>query len=101
LGTLEWANHFKLTRSSHMAWAGAANIEGGVTIDLRNLNEVTVSADKSIVSVGAGNNWAQVYEFIEPLGLATSGGRWGNVGVGGLLTGGEYLLAVISSQHLF
>jgi FAD/FMN-containing dehydrogenase len=72
----------------HMAWAGAANIDGGVTIDLSAMKGLRVSPDKSLVSVEPGNRWWDVYSRIEPLGIAVSGGRWGNVGVGGLLTGG-------------
>jgi FAD/FMN-containing dehydrogenase len=72
----------------HTAWAGASNIEGGVTIDLSVMKGLKVSPDKSFVSVEPGNRWADVYSRLEPLGIAVSGGRWGNVGVGGLLTGG-------------
>jgi FAD/FMN-containing dehydrogenase len=71
-----------------MAWAGASNIDGGVTIDLSAMKGLKVSPDKSFVSVESGNRWSEVYSRIEPLGIAVSGGRWGNVGVGGLLTGG-------------
>jgi hypothetical protein len=52
------------------------------------MKEVNVSTDKRTVSVGPGNRWGEVYDKTEPLGIAVSGGRWGNVGVGGLLTGG-------------
>ncbi|KAF2400505.1 FAD-binding domain-containing protein [Trichodelitschia bisporula] len=79
---------FAVRAGGHTPWPGANNIERGVTIDLSKLKEVTPSPDRSWLAVGAGNRWLEVYSKIEPLGLAVSGGRWGNVGVGGLLTGG-------------
>jgi hypothetical protein len=52
------------------------------------LKEVKIFPDENVVSVGPGNRWSEVYSRLEPLGIAVSGGRWGNVGVGGLLTSG-------------
>jgi FAD/FMN-containing dehydrogenase len=59
-----------------------------VTIDLALFKQVEVSPDRKSASVGPGNRWSEVYDRLQPFGLAVSGGRWGNVGVGGLLTGG-------------
>jgi FAD/FMN-containing dehydrogenase len=73
-----------------LTWGGAANIEGGVTIDLAQMKEVTVSKNQQLVSLGPGNKWADVYSKLAPMRLAVSGGRWGNVGVGGFLLGGEF-----------
>jgi hypothetical protein len=78
-----------LTLIRHTPWP-AANVNGGVTIDLSNLKQITVSQDKKLVSLGPGNRWGEVYTKLEPLNLAVLGGRWGNVGVGGLLTGGNF-----------
>ena len=72
----------------HAAFAGASNIQGGVTIDLINLNQVTVSPDNHTTSVGPGNRWINVYEKLSPLGLTVIGGRVADVGVGGLILGG-------------
>lgn len=52
------------------------------------MKQVTPSVDLETLQIGPGNRWQEVYDQIEPLGLAVTGGRWGNVGVGGLLTGG-------------
>ena len=69
--------------------AGIANQPDGVTVDLSNLKDVTISKDSKTVQVGPGNRWGNVYEKLSAYGLGTGGGRWGNVGVGGLLIGGE------------
>ena len=84
-----------------MAWTGASTIEGGVTIDLSVMKGLKVSPDKSMVSLEPGNRWSEVYSRLEPLGIAVSGGRWGNVGVGGLLTGGMMISIYYWYTYLF
>jgi FAD/FMN-containing dehydrogenase len=69
-------------------FSGASNIDGGLTIDLLKLNQVTVSADQIQTSVGSGNRWIDVYSVLEPKGLAVIGGRVADIGVGGLTLGG-------------
>jgi FAD/FMN-containing dehydrogenase len=71
----------------HTPWAGAANIENGITIDMRKLAGVTVSAN-NVVSIAAGEVWASVYTVLEEKGLAVVGGRVSKVGVTGLTIGG-------------
>ncbi|KAF2716504.1 oxidoreductase FAD-binding protein [Polychaeton citri CBS 116435] len=79
---------FAIRSGGHTPWAGAANIEDGVTIDLTHLNQVTLSDDKSTVTIGPGNRWHDVYGTLVPQGLVTGGGRVAIVGVGGLVLGG-------------
>jgi FAD/FMN-containing dehydrogenase len=55
---------------------------------LKNLNDLSLNNDKSIVSVGAGNRWIDVYKFLNPYGLAAVGSRDADIGVGGFITGG-------------
>ena len=71
-----------------MSWAGAANIQDGITIDLSAINQVDVSANSKATSVGGGARWEDVYLKLDRMGLAVAGGRVAEVGVGGLLTGG-------------
>lgn len=73
----------------HTPWAGSANINGGVTIDMRSINDVEVNQEKTIASVGAGAIWGDVYRKMDSLGLAVVGGRGSSIGVGGLVTGGN------------
>ena len=79
---------FAVRGGGHMSWAGAANIQDGVTIDLSAINQVNISADASITSIGGGARWEDVYLKLDAMGLAVAGGRVAQVGVGGLLTGG-------------
>lgn len=80
---------FAIRGGGHTPWAGSANINGGVTIDLRSINTVTVNHEKTVASVGAGAIWGDVYRAMDSLGLAVVGGRGSSIGVGGLLTGGK------------
>jgi hypothetical protein len=73
----------------HTPWAGSANIEGGITLDLSALRTISVSDDRSSVSVGAGNVWGDVYKRTDQEGLAVVGGRGSSIGVGGLTLGGK------------
>ena len=46
---------------SHMPNAGAANIQGGVTIDLQKLNQVAIAADRQSVALGPGSRWVGAF----------------------------------------
>lgn len=71
-----------------MPAAGFANINNGVTIDMSALSSININSDHTVVSVGAGAKWLDVYSYLDPLGLSVAGGRNGLVGVGGLTLGG-------------
>lgn len=88
---------FAVRSGGHTSWAGASNIAGGVTLDLRNLNSVDVSEDGETVHVGAGASWDAVYRKLDPLGRSVAGGRVAGVGVGGLTLGGG--ISHLSPQH--
>lgn len=82
---------FAIRSGGHTPWAGAANIDSGVTIDMSAINQVTVAAGQKTTSVGPGARWIDVYTVLDPLGFAVPGGRVSTVGVGGLVTGGKVL----------
>ena len=58
---------------------------------MQSMNQVTVSSDKSTVTIGAGNRWGNVFPTLDDQNLAMVGGRVNPVGVAGLTTGGAYL----------
>jgi FAD/FMN-containing dehydrogenase len=63
----------------------------GVQIAMTRFNEVTLSADKSTVDVGAGLLWDDVYAALDGTGVNVVGGRVPGVGVAGFtLGGGKY-----------
>ncbi len=69
-------------------FAGASNIQDGLTIDLANLNQIQVSQDRTLTHVGAGNRWIDIYRRLGDQQLAVIGGRVAGIGVGGLTLGG-------------
>ena len=79
---------FAVKSGGHAAFAGASNIEGGVTIDLARLKQIQVSSDRTLTRVGAGNRWVDVYSHLDPMQLSVVGGRVADIGVGGLTLGG-------------
>lgn len=80
-------SQFAIRSGSHTLFAGAANINSGVTVDLSRLNSVTLSSNRGVAHVGAGARWIQVYQKLDPLNLTVVGGRVASIGVGGYLTG--------------
>ncbi|KAG8527849.1 uncharacterized protein KY384_006765 [Bacidia gigantensis] len=95
---------FAIRGGGHMWWAGAANIQDGVTIDLSSLNETRLSSDRKILALGAGTRWIDAYRVLDPMGLSITGGRVWKVGVWGdlrlvvVLASGEIVNANISSN---
>ncbi|KAJ4200809.1 hypothetical protein NW759_015784 [Fusarium solani] len=79
---------FAVKSGGHGRSVGESSINTGVTIDLKNLNHINVSEDRTSVEIGPGNRWIDVYSALDPLGVTVVGGRAGNVGVGGFLLGG-------------
>lgn len=60
----------------------------GILIDLQRFKNITVANDKSYVSVGPGQRWGAVTEYLDSYQLNVIGGRLPDVGVGGLILGG-------------
>ena len=89
---------FAVRSGGHTPYQGAANIQSGVTIDMRKFNTTTVHPDRTRVTIGTGSTWGAVYSQLDPQGLAVSGGRVAAIGVGGLTLGGKSSkLSVIAS----
>lgn len=61
---------------------------------MSRLNSTNLSQDRKTVTLGTGNRWGEVYSGLEEYGLAAVGGRSGDVGVGGLILGGESFLCI-------
>jgi alkanesulfonate monooxygenase SsuD/methylene tetrahydromethanopterin reductase-like flavin-dependent oxidoreductase (luciferase family)/FAD/FMN-containing dehydrogenase len=76
-------------RSGGHGISGRSTNDGGIVIDLKNLNSIeVVDADARLVRIGPGARWMDVAAALQPFGLALSSGDYGGVGVGGLATAG-------------
>ncbi|KAJ5653619.1 FAD-binding domain-containing protein [Penicillium lividum] len=85
---LDHGVQFAVRGGGHTPYAGAANIEKGVTLDLSLMNEVKLSGDHKTVDLGPGGRWKKVWETLDPYNVTVTGGRDSDVGVGGFLLGG-------------
>ncbi|CAI7591917.1 unnamed protein product [Penicillium palitans] len=79
---------FAARSGGHAAFTGASSAPGGISIWFKDMNAVTLNADKTVASVGPGNNWLTTYSALESHGLAVIGGRASSIGVGGFVLGG-------------
>lgn len=77
-----------LRSGGHTQWTGSNDVHDGVTIDLGRMNNVTYDPESKLASIQPGLRWGDVYEALLEYGVCVPGGRDGNVGVGGFLTGG-------------
>lgn len=79
---------FAVKSGGHSAFAGAATIEGGITMSSENLKGIELSSDKKTVAVQPGNNWGSTLTVLSNAGVTVVAGRIGDLGVGGLTLGG-------------
>ena len=68
--------------------AGRSLSDGGLVIDLRRMNRVSVDVAARTATVAGGATMSDLDRGTEPYGLATTGGRVSTTGVGGFILGG-------------
>jgi FAD/FMN-containing dehydrogenase len=69
--------------------AGHAMADGALVVDLREMRRVDVDPGRGVARAQGGALWADVDEATTEHGFATTGGTFGDTGIGGLtLTGG-------------
>lgn len=81
---------FAIRSGGHLPSPGAANIDGGVLIDLGGFNSVEYDAKGNTAIVGSGLRWQAVYEQLDQFDVTVVGGRVLEVGVGGLTLGSVF-----------
>jgi len=77
-------------RSGGHSTAGYSTVEGGVMLDLRGLNSITMDPNQELIHVGPGTQFRDFYRFLEAHGRFTPAGICPDVRVGGYMQGGGY-----------
>jgi FAD/FMN-containing dehydrogenase len=77
-----------LRSGGHTQWACSNDIHNGITIDLGLMTQVSYDAASNLASIQPGPRWGDVYLELLNYNVCVAGGRDGNVGIGGFLTGG-------------
>jgi len=88
---------FSVRAGGHMPVQGAQSVDPGVFISLSNLYQCTLNTATGTASIGPGQTWIDLYNWLVPHGLAVNGGRYPTVGVGGVLVGGD--IGYFASSH--
>ena len=92
---------FSIRSGGHSPNPGWSSInDTGILIDLQRMNRFSISSDNSVVSLGPGLRWGDVYDALDPYGVSVIGGRIPHVGVAGLILGGSDSLKKISYRLL-
>jgi FAD/FMN-containing dehydrogenase len=68
--------------------AGTALCDGGLTIDVSSMKQITVDPQARTAIAQPGLTWAEFDRETEPHGLATTGGAVSTTGIAGLTLGG-------------
>ena len=80
-------------RSGGHSYAGYASVRGGLVVDLRRLDGISVSRGKSRAKIGPGNQLIDVYSRLARAGGTIPAGSCPSVGIGGHALGGGMGLA--------
>ena len=61
----------------------------GIVINLQRINQLIISPDSLVISLGPGLQWGAVYNALDPCGVSVIGGRIPQVAFAGLILGGS------------
>ncbi|KAH6705264.1 hypothetical protein BKA61DRAFT_492963, partial [Leptodontidium sp. MPI-SDFR-AT-0119] len=89
---------FAIRGGGFMPVSNAANIgPEGILFSNTNMTSLNITADNSVVTVGAGIKFGRLYDFLAPLKVIVNGVRLGDVGVVGFHLGGG--IGFFSYEH--
>ncbi|KAI1139188.1 Glucooligosaccharide oxidase [Hypoxylon sp. FL0543] len=82
---------FSVRSGGHSPNPGWSSVgQDGVLLDLQRLNQISLSSDKTLCSLGPGARWGDVVATLGAQNATVIAGRNPLVGVGGLILGGGY-----------
>jgi FAD/FMN-containing dehydrogenase len=80
-------------RSGGHSYAGYSTLSGGVVLDLRKLNSISVDKHAGTATIGAGVQLIDIYAGLAQAGATLPAGSCPSVGVSGVTLGGGFGLA--------
>jgi hypothetical protein len=78
---------FSIRSGSHTAHSELSNLDNGIAIWLKDLNQLSLSEDQSYVSVGPGLNTSDIFKRLEEFNMTIVGANH-PVGIAGLILSG-------------
>ncbi|KAL8777895.1 MAG: hypothetical protein Q9213_007662 [Squamulea squamosa] len=88
-------SRFAIRSGGHSPNPGFSNINNpGILIDLQRLNQIEISADKKVASLGPGGRWDDVLAALDPHDVSVIGGRIPQVGVAGVILGEQLTVSI-------
>lgn len=92
---------FAIRAGGHSPNPGWSSVgQGGILVDLQYLDEISISNDTSVASVGAGARWGDVVDVANARNVSVVGTRTPDVGVGGSILGGRTTHRSVQNVHL-
>jgi len=91
INAVKWARERGVrlrARSGRHSYEGFSSVNGGIIIDVSEMNQVKVDRKKMVAQVQTGNPLARVYRKLWDKRVALPAGTAPDVGVGGLTLGG-------------
>jgi FAD/FMN-containing dehydrogenase len=86
-----FSSRFSVRSGGHSPNPGHSTLNTpGILIDLHRLNQISISNDRKIATLGPGARWGDVYAALDPYDVSVLGARIPHVGVGGTLLGGGF-----------
>ncbi|KAL9039244.1 MAG: hypothetical protein Q9180_002644 [Flavoplaca navasiana] len=79
---------FSIKGRGHSTGPGAANVDDGVLMNMRNMDDITLNQNQSNVVVGPGNSLGDVYRALDPYNVSVVIGRYDSVGFGLMVAAG-------------
>ncbi|WP_307794880.1 FAD-binding oxidoreductase [Alkalihalobacillus sp. BA299] len=91
INALAWARENNVSfrvRSGRHSYENFSVLNGGIIIDISELNKISVDLDKKIATIQAGTNLGKVYTHLWECGVTIPAGTEFSVGLAGLTLGG-------------
>ena len=78
---------FAIRGSGHSPLPTWANVDNGILVSTKSINDIEYNETSQTIRAGFGNNWGALYTYLRPHGRIVVGGRSPTVGLATILGG--------------